>query len=78
MEIMMQHIEREELESDRRRLAKEILRQESMKSKSFLEEIKQSDNDMFDEKLNQFLDMEELQFGSEYLILEKFARFYKK
>lgn len=78
MEIMMQHIEREELEEDRRRLAKEILRQESMKSKSFIEEIKKADNDFFDEKLNEFLDMEELKFGSEYLILEKFARFYKK
>ena len=78
MEIMMRDIENEELESDRRRLAKEILRQESRQNKNFLEEIKKADNDMFDEKLNEFLDLEELKFGSEYLILEKFARFYKK
>lgn len=78
MEIMMRDIENEELESDRRRLAKEILRQESRQNKNFLEEIKKADNDMFDEKLNEFIDLEELKFGSEYLILEKFARFYKK
>lgn len=78
METMLREEENEELESDGRNLAKEILRQESMKNKNFLKEIKKADNEMFDEKLNEFLDMEELEFGSEYLILERFARFYKK